>query len=181
MHVNRLGYYVRRSGTNEVFVLDSQMYSLVEAMDAFNALTPEQKTQQQSWLAFAHIKGCAREVGAALDAALQKNDVIVPSTLGLDMREDADGGLTFLPKCDELATEEFHQIFERNPGAEKLYSLDRPRLGRVRIVLTDAQHEVLQRMKRVRRIKGESKDSLKHDPMQVFDGLGEHVDLPYYE
>jgi len=181
VHIDRLGYYVRRAGSAEVFLLDFQMYSLVEAMDAFNALTPEAKTPQASWLTFAKVKGCAKEVGASLDSTLRNNDVIVPSTLGLDMREDQDGALTFLPKCAELASEEFHQVFERNPGAEKLYSLDRPGLGRVRIVLTDEQQEVLRRMKRVRRVKGDLKESLKRDPVQVFDGIADQIDLPYGE
>jgi hypothetical protein len=92
-----------------------------------------------------------------------------------------DGALTFLPKCAELASEDFHQVFERNPGAEKLYSLDRPGQGRVRIVLTDEQQEVLRRMKRVRRVKGDLKESLKRDPVQVFDGIADQIDLPYSE
>ncbi len=179
VHVDRLGYYVRRAASASVFLLDFQMYSLVEAMDAFNSLEPDAKTPQTSWLTFAKVKGCATEVGAALDSTLKNNDVIVPSTLGLDMREDEDGALTFLPKCAELAEEDFHQVFERNAGAEKLYNLDRPGLGRVRIVLTDEQHQVLQRMKRVRRVKGELKERLKREPIQVFDGIADHIDLPY--
>lgn len=179
VHVDRLGYYVQRGSSTEVFLLDFQMYSLVDAMDSFNALAPSEKTPQESWLTFAKVKGCAVEVGAALDSTLNSNDVIIPSTLGLDMREDEDGALTFLPKCAELADEDFHQVFERNAGAEKLYSLDRPGLGRVRIVLTDDQHQVLQRMKRVRRVKGDLKERLKRDPVQAFDGIADHIDLPY--
>jgi hypothetical protein len=179
VHVDRLGYYVKRAASPEVFLLDFQMYSLVEAMDAFNALSPEAKTPQESWLAFAKVKGCATEVGAILDSTLRSNDVVVPSALGLDMKEDEDGALTFLPKCDELASEEFHQVFERNPGAEKFYTLDRPGLARVRIVLTDEQHEVLWRMKRVRSVKGDLKERLKRDPIQVFDGIADQIALPY--
>ncbi len=181
VHVDRLGYYVKRPSSTDVFLLDFQMYSLIEAMDVFNALSPGEKTPQESWLTFAKVKGCAGEVGATLDSTLRSNDVIVPSALGLDMREDEDGALTFLPKCAELASEEFHQVFERNPGAEKLYSLDRPGLGRVRIVLTDEQHEVLRRMKRVRRVKGDLKARLMQDPVQVFDGIADQIELPYGE
>ncbi|MBA2682089.1 MAG: DEAD/DEAH box helicase [Ktedonobacteraceae bacterium] len=179
VHVDRLGYYVQRGSGPEVFLLDFQMYSLVDAMDSFNALGPPEKTPHESWLTFAKVKGCAAEVGAALDSTLNRNDVIIPSTLGLDMREDEDGALTFLPKCAELADEDFHQVFERNAGAERLYSLDRPGLGRVRIVLNDDQHQVLQRMKRVRRVKGDLKERLKRDPVQAFDGIADHIDLPY--
>jgi hypothetical protein len=181
VHVERLGYYVRRAGSPGIFLLDFQMYSLVEAMDAFNALSPDAKTPHESWLTFAKVKGCAGQVGAILDSTLRNNDVIVPSTLGLDMKEDQDGALTFLPKCAELASEEFHQAFERNPGAQNLYSLDQPGLKRVRVVLTDEQHEILRRMKRVRRVKGELKDRLKRDPVQVFDGVADQTELPYGE
>jgi len=31
----------------------------------------------------------------------------------------------------------------------------------------------------VRRIKGDLKERLKHDPIQVFDGIADQVDLPY--
>ncbi len=178
VHLDRLGYYIKRAGSDDLCLLDHQMFSLVEAMDAFNALLPDQKTLQESWSTFAKVKGCANDVGAILDSTLKKNDVVVPSTIGLDMREDADGALSFLPKCPELATEEFQQVFERNPGAEKLYSLDRPGLARVRIVLSNEQYEVLRRMKRVRRVTGEAKDRLKRDPIQVFDGVADHVGAP---
>ena len=181
VRIDRLGHYVRRAIAPEVYLLDEQMYGLVEAMDAFNALPPHAKTPQESWLTFAKVKGCAKEVGATLDSTLQNNDVIVPSRLGLDMREEEDGGLTFLPTCAELATEEFHQVFERNPGAENVYSLDRPGLGRVRIVLTEEQHEVLRRMKRVRRVQGPLKETLKRNPVQAFDGVADQIDLPYGE
>ncbi len=106
VHVDRLGYYVKRAASPDIFLLDFQTYSLVEAMDTFNALSPESKTPQESWLTFAKVKGCATEVGATLDSTLQNNDVVVPSALGLDMREDEDGALTFLPKCTELASQD---------------------------------------------------------------------------
>jgi hypothetical protein len=179
--IERRGIYVKQTNAEQIYWLDQQMYSLVEAIDAFNRLPAEKKTRQQTWLTFAKVKGCAREVGAVLDATLERNEVIVPSTIGLDIREHPDGALSFLPKCPELAKEEFQHVFERNSRAENFYSLDRPDLGRVRIVLTDQQHEVLRRMKRVRRVTGPLKESLKRDPGQAFEGVMDHVKLPYGE
>ncbi|MFL6451763.1 MAG: DEAD/DEAH box helicase [Bryobacteraceae bacterium] len=177
VHLQRCGYYVRRSVADRIFHLDDQMYSLLEAMDGFNRLPPEQRDLQNSWLTFAKVKGCASGVGATLDTTLARNSVVIPSGIGLDMREDATGALSFLPRCPELASEEFHQVFERNPGAEKVYSLDRPGLGRVRIVLTNEQQEVLRRMKRVRRVSGSRKEELKKNPEQVFDGIADQVEF----
>ena len=179
VHLERHGYYARRSGSSQVFRFDTQTYNLVEAMDGFNSLPEDGKNPHESWLVFSKVKGCARDVGAELDLTLQKNDVVIPSSIGLDMFEDADGSLTFLPTCPELSAQEFKQIFERNPGAEKVYSIDRPGQGKVRLILSEGQHEVLRRMKRVRKVGGELKEQLERDPVQVFDGVADQVVLPY--
>ena len=80
VHIDRFGYYARRAGSTEASTLDVQMYTLVEAMDSFNALPPEAKTPQESWLAFAKVKGCATEVKAILDSTLRKNALSSPRT-----------------------------------------------------------------------------------------------------
>ncbi len=177
--VNRFGFYVERPATNHVYCLDGRMFALVEAMDDFNSLPPEEKTPQRAWMDFANIKRWAKEVHAALDATLLKNDVIVPSSIGLDLYEDQDGALSFIPVCAELENAEFRAVFVRNTSAEGLYSLDRPGLGRVRIVLTEKQQRVLETMKRVHRVTGEEKAALKADPSAVFDGIMGDVELHY--
>jgi superfamily II DNA or RNA helicase len=179
--LQRFGFYVKRAATGEVFRLDERMYSLLEAMDAFNALTPEEKSPQRSWLDFANIKRWSHEVNAALDATLQKNDVVVPSSIGLDLYEDPDGALSFIPTCPELDNASFRTVFERNSDVEGFYSLDQPGMGKLRIVLTEKQRQVLERMKRVRRVTGEDKQKLKNDPRPVFDGVTGDVELPYGE
>lgn len=179
--LQRLGFYLNRAATGEVFRLDERMYSLLEAMDAFNAIPPQEKGPQRSWLDFANIKRWSREVGAALDATLQKNDVVVPSSIGLDLYEDAEGALSFIPTCPELDNESFRTVFDRNSDVEGFYSLDQPGMGRLRIVLTEKQRNVLERMKRVRRVTGEDKQRLKEDPRPIFDGVAGDVELPYGE
>jgi hypothetical protein len=177
--VDRFGFYLRRSATQDIYRLDDRMYSLLEAMDTFNALTPEEKGAQRSWLDFANIKRWAVEINATLDATLLKNDVIIPSSIGLDLFEDEAGSLSFVPTCPELEDKNFRAVFERNSNAEGFYSLDRPGMGKLRIVLTDKQKTVLDRMKRVQRVKGEVKEKLKADPAQIFDGVTGDVELPY--
>jgi hypothetical protein len=181
VYLDRLGYYVREAGETRVFRLDKQAYALVEAMDRFNSLPATAKTQQESWLTFAKVKGCAEGVGAQLDRTLQSNTVVVPSSIGLDIYEDEQGAITFLPHCAEVDSPDFHHVFERNAEAQGLYSIDRPGLQRVRVVLTDRQREVLGRMKRVRRLTGPQKASVKADPAQIFDGIMDSVELPYSE
>ena len=173
--LRRIGPYAHRESEGKTYLLDSAMYSLVEAMDTFNALSEIEKTKQRSWLAFAEIKGLAKVTKARMDLYLESNDVILPSTLGLDVIEEDDGSLSFLPNCAELATEEFHQVFRRNPQAETFYSQDKPNGNKVRIVLTDQQHQALQRLKRVSHYKGNDKETLKKNPEVILEGLGDVV------
>lgn len=177
--LKRIGYYLLRDATNEIFHLDPNHFELVEAMDKFNTLQSQEKTPQTSWLTFADVKRLSNEVNATLDSTLRANDVIVPSSIGLDPFEDANGALSFMPTCPELDNKSFRTVFDRNDKAEGLYSLDRPGLGRVRIVLSDRQRAVLERMKRVRRVTGELKEQLKKDPAAVFDGIVGDVELHY--
>lgn len=179
--LQRFGFYVKRTASGDIFRLDERMYSLLEAMDAFNALTSEEKGPQRSWLDFANIKRWSHEVNAALDATLQTNDVVVPSSIGLDLYEDADGALSFIPTCPELDNVSFRTVFDRNNAVEGFYSLDQPGMGKLRIVLTEKQRNVLERMKRVRRVTGENKQKLKEDPRPIFDGVTGDVELPYGE
>lgn len=179
--LERFGYYVKRAATGEVFRLDERMYSLLEAMDAFNRLAPEEKGPQRSWLDFAKIKRWSHDVGAVLDATLQKNDVVVPSSIGLDLYEDADGALSFIPTCPELDNQNFRTVFDRNNSVEGFYSLDQPGMGKLRVVLTEKQRNVLERMKRVHRVTGGDKKRLKDDPRPIFDGVTGDVELPYGE
>jgi hypothetical protein len=177
--LRRFGFYVNREATKEVFRLDGRMFALVEAMDSFNSLPPEEKNPQRAWLDFASIKRWAKDVNATLDATLLKNDVIVPSSIGLDFYEDPDGALSFVPTCPELDDLSFRTVFGRNNAVEGFYSLDRPGMSKLRIVLTDKQKAVLGRMKKVHRVTGPVRDALKQHPAAIFDGISGDVELPY--
>jgi hypothetical protein len=176
--LQRVGYFVRRASTLELFRLDGTMFALLEAMDTFNALPPENKDAQRAWLDFAHIKAWASDTKSALESTLLSNDVVVPSSIGLDILESDDGAISFVPTCPELESAEFRTVFDRNNAAQGFYSLDRPGMGKLRIVLNEKQVRVLERMKRVRRVTGERKEELKADPTPVFDGILGDVELP---
>ena len=176
--VERIGYFVR-GRTEQVYHLDSQTFALAEAMDVFNALDPEAKTKETSWLTFATIKGCAATVGASLDRYLQANDVVIPSRLGLNIHVHEDDSISFVPRCPELPQEDFERVFLRNVEAEGVYSIDRPGHERIRVVLDERQREVLRRMKQARRLSGEDKKSAIENPAQFFDGVQDAIDITY--
>lgn len=177
--VTRIGYFVRREATGHLYHLDEQTFALVDAMDKFNALPVEERTQERSWLTFAAVKGCAESVGASLDAYLAANSVIVPSQLALDICAHDDGSISFVPKAQGIPDADFREAFLRNSDAHGLYVLDGEDGRRVRVVLSDRHRQVLERMKLVRRLKGAAKDNACSNPSQFFDGLLESVDIEY--
>lgn len=178
--VERVGYFVRRTATGQLFHLDEQTFALVDAMDRFNQLPPTERTPDRTWLTFAEVKGCSATVGAALDDYLVQNDVLVPSQIVLDIyAHDEDGSISFVPKADGIPDDEFREAFLRNPDAQGLYVLDGGERRRVRVVLSERQKQVLERMKQVRRARGEAQASARRDPAQFFDGLLDSVTIEY--
>ncbi len=133
---------------------------------------------QASWMAFADVKRLSAEVDAHLDAWLQNNDVIVPSSLGVDFYQEADGSLSFVPTSPSLDSSEFRTVFQRSADAHDVYTIQRDGNERVRVVLSDRQKTVLERMKRVQRVRGEKQTELLKNPLQVFDGVAGDVELP---
>ncbi|SEG46670.1 Helicase conserved C-terminal domain-containing protein [Bryocella elongata] len=172
------GPYLRRVATGECFHLDSAQYALVRALRQFNSLPAEERSPQASWLAFADVKRLSNEVNVSLDTWLASNDVIVPSSIGLDFYEETDGSLSFVPTSPSLDGATFRTLFQQSRDAHGLYTVQRSGGERVRVVLTDGQKEILRRMKRVQRVRGPLRESLERDPLQVFDGIAGDVTLP---
>jgi hypothetical protein len=176
--LQRIGPYLCRTSTAELFHMDPNHFALVDAMERFNALPPAARNPQASWMAFADVKRLSGEVNASLDRWLESNDVIVPSSIGVDFYEEQDGSLSFVPTSDSLDAEEFRTVFQRNAEAHGFYTIQRGGSERVRVVLDARQKAVLERMKRVQRVRGSRKDELIRDPLQAFDGIAGDVELP---
>src|SRR5690606_33316583 len=118
-------------------------------------------------------------VGAALDQHLATNDVVVPPQLALDVYAHEDGSISFVPKVPGLPPGEFQRAFLRSSEVRGVYDLDGSDGRRVRVVLTDRQQQVLERMRRVRRYRGKQRQDAERNPAQFFDGLLDAVEIEY--
>jgi len=143
VNLERLGCFVRR-GEN-IYRLDLQTFSLVEAIDVFNGLSLESKASRDAFIRFAEVKELAEGVGAQLDAFLTGERVIVPSRIGLDLIVESGGRITFAPKIDGAPQEALREAFLGNNNVDEVYALDDSKGGRVRVVLDETQREVLRR------------------------------------
>lgn len=177
--VDRAGYFVRRVSHPGVFHLDDQTFALIEAMDRFNQMPSQQRTAREHWITFATVKECATTIGARIDQALQANEVIVPSRVGVEILENPDGGVSFVPRCSGVPTEGLRNAFQVRPEAESVYSVDLGGGKRARVVLDDEQVEIFRRMKRLQGLRGEARESATRNPEQFFDGLLGRIDLSH--
>lgn len=173
--LERMGCFVQRAKT--IYRIDAQTFALVEAIDGFNALPPEAKADPNALIRFATIKGLAEGVGAQLDQYLTRERVLVPSRIALDLIVEEAGRISFAPKIDGVSPEAMRQAFLALDDVEAVYSLDHPEGGRVRVVLDETQREVLHRMQRVRHLSGADRTEVLRDPLAVFDGVAEAIDI----
>ncbi len=175
VYPERLGCFVRRNST--FYQLDQQSFTLISTIDEFNALPPERKRSSEAYLNFAEIKGLARGVGVEVDRFIAKQNVLVPSQVGLDMQVHDDGRMSFIPKFEGVEDSALLQAFFQRDDIDAVFSLNPAGGGGVHIVLDDTQRDALRRMQKVRRLSGAERNDVLRDPQAVFDGIGAAVDL----
>ncbi len=178
--ITRFGPYIRHDSTGRVMHLDARTVALVEGMEQFNALPPERRHQGAAWGAFAKIREDAAASGALLDEYLLSNTVVIPTTIGLTIRDHGDGSISFEPRVPELPdaaafTTKFMEL-ERHDIPE-VETLTDSAGRRVRILFSEPQREVLRRIRRVRKVSGTDAQRLTEDPAAAFDGIADHIDL----
>jgi superfamily II DNA or RNA helicase len=175
VHVNRIGCFVRRRET--VYRLDSQTFSIVEAIDHFNFLPADRKASSDAFVEFSKVKHLGEGVGARLDTYLSKERVLVPNRITLDLIIEDGGRITFAPKVEGAAAEAMRRVFLASDDIDEVFALDDGKGGRLRVVLDDTQRECLRRMQRVRHLAGADRAEVLRDPNAVFDGVGNAVEI----
>lgn len=173
--VRRLGAFVRRG--EAIYRLDGQTYALLEAIERFNALAPDARCGPDSFIRFAEVKGLATGVGVQLDKYIATEQVFVPPRVGLNLVVEPQGRISFAPTVDGVNDEQMRSAFFAQPDVDEMYSFDDGRGGRIRVVMDDAQREVLRRMQGVRHLSGVEKAEVLRNPVAVFDGVADAVDL----
>jgi hypothetical protein len=177
--VHRLGGVVERAHHPGRYLLDPQSLALVEAMDHFNGLSPEERKSPDAWIRFSEIKGCAKNVGAQLEEYLTANEVVVPAKIGLTVVERPDGTVHFFPRCEGVPHDAFERAFHRSKEDQTLFHFDGEDGRKIRLVLPRPQREALQRMKRVQGLKGARAERLRRQPHEAFEGLLEQIEVAY--
>jgi len=177
--VERKGSYVRLVGQPTPYVLDPQSWALLNGMDHFNALPESLRKGTNAWLTFSEIKGCAKGVGAKLDEYLESNDVVVPPKIGVTIVEGQDGSISLIPGVEGLPDAPFERSFRRSREGQGLYSIDKADGNRIRVVFSEAQQSVLDRIRQTQKITGDLGQRIRKDPTIAFEGLLDLIEPKY--
>ena len=161
---------------NSFYRLDRQAYALITEVDRFRNLSSEEKSSTESLISFAAIRGLAEGVGAQIDQFIENNKVLIPPRIGIDLVEEANDKISFVPYIEGVSRDELRKVFLRSEDVSNLY-LDDGKGGRVRLIFNADQEEVLKRMTKVRHLSGHEKTKVLRDPQGIFDGVAGSVDL----
>ena len=167
LHPKRIGCVLRL--TEEwAYLLTHEQFTLLEALDAFNARDTEDKNFEANLIEFANIKGIAKEIGSALDNYLNQEEVIAPKTVRLRLRESGDS-IEIIPDVADVDSEKFEETFDKFLDSQDIYSLPQPDGGRTRVLFQEKQREALQTLKHYRRIRREELAEIAERPQLYFD------------
>ena len=177
--VERVGAYLRHTVSKRLMHLDQRSLAMVEAMERFNALPESERTNQHTaWGTLQRISQAATAGVTEIDRYLKDHRVIVPSTIGLTIRHDDDGAVTFLPRIpDYEESDALAARFQRDLTIADVSVFTDQAGRRVHVLWSEPQKEVLRRMLQIRKIKGAQAEQVSQNPLPIFDGLADTIDL----
>lgn len=177
----RTGTYLQISASQSYSVVGS-LFFLLQAIDRFNSDT-EPKSPKKNMIQFSDIKDLSSEVGAILDAYLNKEEVLIPDKLGVNLKRLEDGSIevdpvlcqrdentedediSFSPVDESSVQESFTTQVDRLNRERDIYSLP----GGKRVILDDSQKQAIKQFKKVKRVSGKEKEELLKSPQKFFD------------
>ncbi len=167
LHPTRVGCVLRLT-EDWAYLLTSEQFTLLEALDAFNTRGTEDKNFETNLIEFGKIKGIAKETGTALDNYLNQEEVVAPKTVRLRLRESGDS-IEIIPDVAEVDSEKFEAVFDKFSSPQTTYNLSETDEGRTRIVFQEKEKKALQTLKQYRRVHREELAEIAEQPQLYFD------------
>lgn len=151
------------------YLLSEAQYELINQVEAFNAISKEQKTTDFNLRQFSDIKALALQAGCEMDSYLQNENVYAPNRIKIEVERDEDGFL-IIPAIDIEENEKFQRTFDRMRKVQGVYPVERDNGERVRVILNPEQKENLTHIKNGGKHKTrEEIQSIVEHPTEYFD------------
>jgi SNF2 family DNA or RNA helicase len=161
----RVGPFYKRG--RQVYRLSPATYRLLECLDEFNALPPQERTKARALQAAYEVQQFTKI--ALLDNYLKGEKIILPETVKLDIDADEAGYLSLIPRFDGVDPKTMRDTFMAHNTVRDVYDVRNAEGERVRVVVNDQLQDVLRSIQRVRHVGGDLRDKLLVDVRQVLD------------
>jgi len=172
----RWGYFLQRRNNPEIFRCNDEAYSLLEAIERFQRLAAEERTETACYQLVASVKGFSLDAGAMLDDLLRQTAIIIPPAFGVRVAEEGDA-VSLLPTCHGIPDGELERGFLASHKNSGVLHVTLPGGRRAKVVLTTDQQEVMQRMRSAQRVTGTAGREIRQHPERMFEGLMDAVDF----
>ncbi len=127
--------------------LTEKQYLLKTLIDQYNSTNQSDKTLEYNLRQFAQIKQTAISASVCLDSYLASENVCVPDTIKIELSREGDE-LTILPSVDIAGKDKFKRTFDRQRRVLDIYPVSDDEGNRTRVVLSEAQKETLDIIKK---------------------------------
>ena len=167
LYPTRIGCVLRL--TEEwAYLLTHEQFTLLEALDTFNARNATDKNFEANLIEFAKIKGLAKKTGSALEHYLNQEEVVAPTTVRLRLHKSGDS-FEIIPDVDDVDSQKFEEVFDKFPIPQTTYNLSQSDGERTRVLFQEKQKEALQTLKHYRRVSREQLAEIAEHPQLYFD------------
>lgn len=162
--LERTGAVLR--GNNSSFILNADQYAFCKQVTEINQAS--EQTKEDKLRSFAHIKRLARSAEVVLDNYLEKEEVIAPEQIEIDVTLKNDV-LHLGPQVTGLENGGFSRRFHRFPLVLPSYLVETEGGEKVRIALSSKQQEGLEKLKSYEQATGNKKEALVEHPETILD------------
>lgn len=130
------------------YLLPKEQFSLVEAIDEYNAIPVAQKTHNGNLIEFSRLKNLSQTSKVVLDKYLQNESVYVPSKLKIEIERYDDDTYELVPSIDSEFSDQFVRYLDSRSDVPDNIAVSDDYNARTRIVLSDDKREIIKKIKR---------------------------------
>lgn len=161
---------------DQIFLLDSQTFDLLTAVDKFNNLSPENKRSPDAFRLFGEIKALAKAAEADTDNFTTGREIVEPVEIGIQVIEEAGDRISLAPTSERLDEEDFAKKFKLNP-AQSQYDVKTKDGQNASVLLTPEVKEAFSRISSAQHLGGVEKAKVLSKPEDLFNGINGTVNL----
>jgi hypothetical protein len=156
--------------------MDEAQYNTLRAVDDYNSLAVDERNPEKGFRVIAELHKHKEFADITLDQFLEGEHVIAPSKVGVRVHRDGADSVSLYPVFEGVEADSMRTVFMSQSEVDGIYDLPRREGGRQRVLVSEDIQEVLQDLRKARRISGDRAKLIEQAPITVLrDGVNRDV------